>query len=278
MSKSIFAILCGVGAAFAQPTPVERPAFEVASIKVNKSGAGGGTFGPRGNMLVATNITLDALVQYAYGPPGGQMLHQQLVGGPDWLRSERFDIQARAPGEERVTPAQLRAMLQPLLEDRFQLKLHRETRELPVYNLVVEKQGPKPSEDQTPPEPRQRIISFASEGERLGGLPRGGLRIIAGGATTAIEGTAVSIPTLVMLLQGQSDRMVVDKTGFDKLIDVRLEFKREAGAAPTDPNAVVADAPPLLFTAIRDIGLRLVPAKAPMEVLVIDRIERPSEN
>ncbi len=277
MTKNALAIFCTVLQAFAEQEPVKAPTFEVASIKVNKSGSAGGSLGPRGNRLVANNITLAALVQYAYAPPGGRVLNPQLIGGPDWLRTERFDIDARAEGNERIPAAQFRVMLQALLEDRFQLKLHRDTRELPVYNLVVVKDGPKPSEDQTPPETRNRIISFASENEPLSSLPRGGLRMITGPTTTTLAGTAISVQTLVMLLQGQSDRMIFDKTGFDRLIDVHLEFKRE-DANPPDPDAAGSFASPSLFTALRDIGLRLAPAKAPMEVLIVDSVEHPTEN
>lgn len=265
-------LLCSAWQAAAQ-----RASFEVASIKVNKSGGSGGSLGPRGNTLNGSNVTPATLVQYAYSLPGAQLLNQQIVGGPDWFRTERFDIQARAEGEARIPAAQLRVMLQLLLEDRFRLKLHRETRELPVYNLVLMKDGPKPSEDQTPPDPSQRIISFTSQ-EQTGSLRRGGLTMVTGPVTTALVGVAISIPTLVMLLQGQSDRMIFDKTGFDQLIDLRLEFRREGSAEPANPNDAGSNASPSLFTAIRDIGLRLAPAKAALEVVVIDSVQRPSEN
>ena len=277
MIQHALAILCAVCVAPAQQAPAAKPSFDVASIKLNKSGSSGGSLGPRGNTLVGTNIPAIMLVHYGYAPPGGQLLNQQIVGGPDWFRTDRYDIQARAAGDERIPMAQLRAMVPQLLEDRFHLKLHRETRDLPVYNLVVVKDGPKPSDDQTPPEMRNRIISFNSGNEPLSPLPRGGLRMIVGAAATRLIGAAISITTLVTLLQGQSDRMIFDKTGFDRLIDVNLEFKRE-DANPPDPDAAGSFASPSLFTALRDIGLRLLPAKAPLEVLVIDNVERPSEN
>ncbi len=223
-------------------------------------------------------MPLSALVQYAYTPTGAQMLAAQIVGGPDWFRTDRFDIQAKAAGDAAVPAAQMKLMLQSLLEERFQLKLHRETRDMPVYNLVLLKQGPKPSQDQTPPEPRQAFISFATAGEQVSALPRGAMRIVTGPSSTTITGTALALKQIVMLLQGRSDRIVIDKTGFERLIDVHLEFSQElaqpaeAGAASAGPSA------PSLFTAIEEIGLKLVSAKAPLEVLVVESARKPTEN
>ena len=115
----------------------QKPSFDVASIKPNASGQDGGSIGPRGGAFFASNVTLESLMAYAYSPPGGAFLRAQIVGAPAWIDTDRYDIEAKAGGSERVPGADLRVMVQSLLEDRFQLKAHREMRELPVYNLVV---------------------------------------------------------------------------------------------------------------------------------------------
>jgi uncharacterized protein (TIGR03435 family) len=248
----------------------QRPSFEVVSIKVNNSGGNNGGMGPRGSTLVGTNVTLNTLLIFAYSQPNARILDSQIVGVPHWAQTDHFDIEAKAGGGARVQPGeQTRAMVRSLLEDSFQLKAHRETRDLPVYNLLLAKNGPKLSDDQTPPDPRQQLISFASQGEPQAQLPRGALRMAAGPTATTVSGTAISVSRIVELLQGKSDHVIVDKTGFAGLIDVQLTFSPDL--AP-DPEA------PSLLMAIQDIGLKLEPGKAPIEVLVIDRVQRPPQN
>lgn len=255
------ASLVSIGVASAQ-----QPSFEVASIKPNVSERTGGSAGPRGDSFTASNMPLKALLIYAYSSLNAPLLNSQIIGGPDWI-NDRFDIQAKAGGA--ISPEQARVMLQSLLEDRFQLKAHRDARELPVYNLVPARNGPKLSADQTPPNPSQTFIEFLSPGEPPKALPRGAMRMVTGPSSTTLTGTAVTVAQIVSLLQGGSDRIIIDKTGFSGLIDVQLEFSREAG--PTDSA-------PLLFTAIQDIGLKLESAKAPLEVIVIDSVQKPSAN
>jgi uncharacterized protein (TIGR03435 family) len=255
--------------------PAQKPAFEVTSVKRNMSGLDGGTLGPKGERFIASNVTLKNLLSYAYSPSNAQFLREQIIGAPDWANTDHFDIQAKPAGNAPVLPnEETKAMLQSLLEDRFQLKAHRETRDLPVYNFVLFKSGPKLSADQTPPDPRQGFISFVSSGTPVQPLPRGAMRMITGPSSTILTGTAVSISKLVSLLQGRSDRIIVDKTGFKGLLDFQLEFSENRGGAQdaTDP------ALPSLFTAVQESGLKLEPAKAPLEVLVIDSVQRPSED
>src|SRR6478609_3819592 len=121
--SAAIAFLLAALAAFAQSGP--QPKFEVASIKVNKSGEAGGRFGGRPGQIVVTNYTLRDIIRNAYG-----LQRYQIVGGPDWQAQDRFDITARAP--EGSTQPQMLAMVQTLLADRFKLRVHRETRDLPV--------------------------------------------------------------------------------------------------------------------------------------------------
>src|SRR6266478_3717345 len=137
-------------------TTSPKPSFEVVSIKPAPPNLGIRGGGPRGDRFTMTGASLRMLLQSAYqrgnanGLIGGQL---QVVGGPSWIDSERYEIQAKADCSGGPIPReQMQLMLQSMLEDRFQLKAHMETRELPIYNLVVAKDGPKikPSEDQTP--------------------------------------------------------------------------------------------------------------------------------
>jgi uncharacterized protein (TIGR03435 family) len=221
---------------------------------------------------VATNVPLNSLLNFAYAPANGVLLKEQIAGAPDWASTDRFDIQAKLPGDASSVPiSQIRLALQALLADRFQLKVHREDRILPIYNLVVIKRGPPLSADQTPPAPS--FIQFSSSGGQLPPLPRGAMRIISGADGNKLEGSAIPVAKLVMLLQGQSDRIIFDKTGFTGLFDLRLEFTQPAATSQTTESSA-----PSLFTAIQDIGLKLESDKAPVEVFVIDSVHKPSGN
>jgi uncharacterized protein (TIGR03435 family) len=276
----IFGFVLFVGQGLAQ-----KLSFEVVSIKINKSGSSNSGMAPRGGSLRATNVTLRTLVIYAYGRPNVQMLDAQIVGEPNWAKTDHFDIEAKAEGDTRALPGdQIRAMVQSLLEDSFRLKLHREIRDLPVYNLVLAKNGPKLSEDQTLPDPRQAFISVTTQEGQLSPLPRGALRLVTGPTATILTGTAVSISTIVTLLQGRSERIIVDKSGFRGLIDVHVEFRQDLALPPNASVTGLAETAvsdqfgPSLFTAIQEIGLKLASAKAPLEVVVIDSVQRPAEN
>ncbi len=266
----------------------QQPSFEVVSIKANNTGTRNGGIGVRGGSLEGTNVTLKMLLIYAYSPSNGQIMDQELIGMPKWADTERFDIQARPHGGAPVLPGEhTTAMVQSMLQDRFQLRAHHETRGLPVYELVLTNGGPKLSTDQTPPDARNAWISIGSEGDKGSPLPRGGLRLIMGRNNNGLKGTAVSISALVRLLQTQSDRIIVDKTGLDsQLMDVDLEFSgddlastREAQEGGVDSeNAPGKPTAQSVFTAIRGIGLKLNSARAPRRALVIDSVERPSGN
>jgi uncharacterized protein (TIGR03435 family) len=250
----------------------QKPSFEVASVKLNTSGRDGGTLGPRGDMFFATNVPLKSLLVYAFAPPNGLLLRHQIIGAPNWADTDRYDIQAKPEGNTRVIPGEpTKLMVQALLEDRFQLKAHRETRDMPVYHLVLNKRGPKLSADQTPPDPRQGFITFSSSADPAVPLPRGAIRMITESSGTTLLANAIHVSKLVSVLQGQADRMIFDKTGFTALFDVHLEFQSAATAQAAEPT-------PSLFTAIQELGFRLEPAKGPLEVVVIDSVEKPSQN
>ena len=265
-------------------TPAQKPAFEVASIKRNLSPQAGGGGGPRGDRFVMRNVPLATLVNFAFRPRNGQLFSQQIVGGPDWIRTDRFDVEAKIGDHAASIPYdQVQLMVRSLLEDRFQLKWHREMRELPVYNLVVAKGGLKmrPSGDQSPPDPNHADLFFDSIEARSAPLPRGAVRLATGPDSSALIGNSTRIASLVTLLQGQADRIVFDRTDLKGLFDFDLLFSNEV-KAPRAANDGALDSggqtAPSLFTAIQELGLRLDPSKAPLEVFVIDSVQHASEN
>ena len=270
LSRGAFAVLLGLSIIW--PSSAQK-SFDVASVKPNTSGREGGGMSPRGDRLVATNVTLRSLMVYAFGPLKGLLMRQQIIGGPQWIDSDHFDIEAKLAGVQSIPPDQIRLMLQSLLEERFQLKFHREMRELPVYHLVVTKRGPKMSSDQTPPDPRQSFITFDSGGEQSTVLPRGAIRESRTSSGTSLTGTGISVPLLVSLLQGQSDRIILDKSDIKGLLDIQLRFIDVRSPDQQSDTSV-----PSLFSAIEDVGLKLESAKAQLDVVVIDSVQKPIEN
>jgi bla regulator protein BlaR1 len=270
----------------------DRPSFEVATIKpwkrtpsppqppdgANPPGATAPVkvmkvapvdAGPPPTARLHMILPISILITSAYNLPVGS--GNRILGGPDWLRQDidQFEIQAKIEDSEyavmqKMTPAQqherVALMEQSLLADRFRLKVHFETREMPVYALVVAKSGAKlnPAKNEEP----SRISTLGNE---------------QGIAMTA---TGVTLEQFVLspLLTGPSGRPVVDQTGLKGAFDFTLKWTPEQLAASAAAKEVVAGAPSF-FTAIREqLGLLLVPSKAPVEVIVIDHIEQPSAN
>jgi uncharacterized protein (TIGR03435 family) len=252
-----------------------RPSFDAASIKPSSS-SGGQMVRPVGDRVVATDATLRALIQFAYpSADGRRFFSSQIVEAPGWVETDRFNVQAKAgAGSHAVTVRELQLMTQVMLEDRFQLRTHRDMRELPVYDLVASKSGIKLNRaaDQTPP---------AVDGDPLtldpAALPRGKVKQIgrpspSGAITLIIVGSAVTMTVVINLLQQYLDRPIVDSSGAAGLYDVRLEFALpQSQAAPDDATGVS------LFTAVQEqLGLKLDAVKKPIEVLVIDHAEHPA--
>lgn len=272
---------------------VQKPSFEVTSVKVNKVG-GELTMGSRGGRFTTTNAPLILLVQLAYqtksGPPSGP----NIIGAPDWLMTERFDIQGKVAGDAQPIPlAQMWPMVQSLLEDRFKLKVHFEVREQAVYDLVVAKGGVKMklSPDQSPivldpdapPFNPYSACREVEDGHDSSATPcRGAIYTInapsPGGTVTTLSGTAISMDRLRMLLRNSAGRTVIDKTNLSELYDIRLRFVQQPLTA--NPGDAVGDTTaPSVFTAVeQDLGLKLEASRSPVEVLVIDSVSKPSEN
>jgi uncharacterized protein (TIGR03435 family) len=262
----------------AMTTDVKIPEFDVVSVKPNKSDNNGMRimFNPDG--YSATNVSPKLLIQVAYG------IREDLIsGGPSWAESARYNFDAKVAGPDvdalkKLNPEQRRSMLQPALADRFKLKVHSETKQLPVFELVIAKSGSKLKEA-TPD------ATYANGIKGPDGVGRAGMMRMGRGQLT---GQGVSIATLVNLLSQQLHQTVIDKTGLTGKYDLELTWTPDQGSEPmfkgTDGSPQRADAAqdasgPSVFTAIQEqLGLKLQSTKGPVETLVIDHIEMPSEN
>ena len=274
----------------------EHPAFAVASIKPNPNNWSEPTHHPMGvgyrpgGRLSATNASLKLLIQFAYAdhalPHWLPLPASQVVGGPAWVDSPGYDIEAKPEGNTDAKHAWL--MLQTLLADRFKLALHRETRELPVYDLTAVKSGPKlPAAKEagcvsfppgTPPRPVPGKVDCGYVSGPFSEYTPGLLNI---------RGRKVHIADLIRELALVMDRPVLDKTGFTGEFDLNLSFRADeallgSGFWPGDPGGTRPPTDPNLpnvFAALEEqLGLKLVAAKGPVEVLVIDHAERPTAN
>ncbi len=243
-----------------KPMPAAAtPSFEVASIKLSKPDAPGKAITVRGRLFSTVNTTLSDLLTFAYG------LHpRQVTGGPAWLETEKFDLTAQPQGEGQPNDKQWRGALQTLLADRFKLAFHRDRKELPVYALTVTRTGHKLTKNDSDPNGLPALFFRG-----LGVLP------VRNATMVDFAGTMQAVVL---------DRPVVDQTGLAGRYDFTLSWTpdetqfggRGAQAPPPGDNA---SAPPGLFTAIQEqLGLRLESTRAPVDVLVVDRVEKPSDD
>jgi uncharacterized protein (TIGR03435 family) len=244
------------------PVTAPPPAFEVSTVKENKSGTSDSHSSFKNGRFTASNVSLKNVIQYsAYGIP-----EPRIVGGPKWLDSARFDIEAktdssvadqlRTLGRDQRR-LRMQQMFQQLLADRFKLAIHWETRDLPVYALVVAKKGSNLHE---------------STGSNSGTSSSTG-QFTAQGLTMEEIARA-----LTQELSRELGRVVIDQTGIKGRYDVSLKWTPETGAAPMSSDNA-PDSGPSIFTAIQEqLGLKLESTRGPVQVLVIDHVEMPSEN
>jgi|SRR5579872_4245072 len=226
-----------------------QASFEVASIKPHpwpiEYSAGAHV---RGTLVTSTASTLLDLITDAYG-----VRYDQISGGPGWMKANHFDLVARAAGETPITTDQMRQMLQSLLADRFQLKVHHETREVPMWDLVVAKNGPK-------------LKAFDPEGYLDG--------ISVANGTAHIAVSKGTMEQLAHRLSGNgAGRPVRDKTGVAGYYSYTLDFAWTNGTPAIDSDART------LFDALQEqLGLKLESTKGPAEAIIIDHAERPAAN
>jgi uncharacterized protein (TIGR03435 family) len=259
------------------------PAFTVASIK--PTAAGGPTLVQLqpGGRYTATNTTLLALIRSAY-----RLQSFQVVGAPSWVATEHIDIVAKADGDlfpsDMVSsaPRPLELALQPLLADRFQLVVHRETRQLPIYALVVDRAdgrlGPKLTRSTTD---CAAMLAAASRGIPPPQAAGRGQSPPCGAATLRGRFLGDTLPLSLFdgFLAGQLDRTVVDRTGLigEFNFDLTWQPDQPAASAPVADAAAVDPNAPSIFTAVQEqLGLKLEATTGPVDVLVIDRVEKPA--
>lgn len=261
------------------------PRFEVASIKLDTSGV------PRHNVrllpggLHTENASVRLLMQSGYG-----LQDFQVVGGPRWMDSDGYNIEAKAQGS--ASKSQIRLMLQSLFEDRFHLKAHRETKELPSYTLIPAKGGarlPRPKDvgcrnyDASPLSPQNPQDARPA----LRSPPCGHPVTLVYASGAIVQGGDLPMVEFVKMLSEIVGRPIIDRTGVLENFDVHLEFYPDEATVgirtprrtgdpdgPADPGAK----PSIMIALEEQLGLKLESTKGPVEILVIDHVERPTEN
>jgi uncharacterized protein (TIGR03435 family) len=233
--------------------------FEVASLKLAPPESGDfRLFWMAGGRFIATNTTLKQLVGFAYDVRGGQ-----ISGGPGWLDSDEYNIEAKSGSTTRIpegfaASSTFRMMVRSLLEDRFRLRIHRESREGQIYELQVAKGGPK--------------LAAAKKTIPSGLFPKG----------SGVDGKAASMSLLAKYLSGPTGRVVVNKTGLDGSYDFTLTWTAELRSAPETPAGPESQPDvtgPSIFTALREqLGVQLQAAKGPVDLIIIDHVEKPGLN
>jgi uncharacterized protein (TIGR03435 family) len=273
-----------------------------------RMGARGGPGTSDPGQIIYTGSTVKSLLISAYGVKSYQ------VSGPAWIDTERYDIVAKVP--QGAGKDDVKLMLQNLLADRFKLTLHREKKDLPMYALVAAKNGPKlkesPPDDPAAKDPsdpvypaashealRQKVTEDAMRGMKDGApMPppppggRGGTRMMVMNGRAQMSASKQTMAQFSEWLVGQLDRPVVDQTGLTKNYDIALEYSPEGLGGPgpmggmlpppasEGGTATEPDAAPNLFAALQDqLGLKLEQKKGPVDLLVIDHLEKvPTEN
>ena len=263
------------------------PSFEVASIKPNKSGGPGMHLSIMANRFTAVNVTPRTLIEFAYDIKSDD----QLTGAPSWINSEKYDVDAKvddATAEKLKSLSrdesgdQIKLMMQALLAERFNLKVGHDTKDLPVFALVVAKGGPKLTPSKLPPLPPGTTPPPPGP-QNFRGIRMTGQGQIEG------AGAAMSFLAYVLSRQAEVGHVVLDETGLKGTYDWTLKWTPEPGldgppaGPPGTPGGAASPPPdatgPSLFTALQEqLGLKLESRKAPAEVLVIDQIDQPTEN
>jgi uncharacterized protein (TIGR03435 family) len=249
-----------------QPVPIATRVltFEVASIRLDKSNSGAASvgFGAKGNRFTASNLPLIWLIRYAYNVNDDQVLNT-----PSWLNTEHYDIEAEFPEADadwlhKLSPEKQMLLLRPLLEDRFKLRVHHETKMTQVYELVVGKNGPKIKE-------AKLGDTYPNGIKAPDGTTGPGRFYLTVGQQDQLISQAFTMNRLAQILSKQLGIHVIDKTGLAGKYDLTLQW-----APDESPGGG-----PSIFTAVQEqLGLRLESAKLPVDCLVIDHVERPSPN
>ena len=286
----MLALTMAAGLVSAQ-TKADVPKFEVASIKLCAGDTGGGRGGGGGSSPGTLNIhctTVSEMVQWAYHrfETGDETLSRPvpIEGAPAWMKSEQYRIEAKSE-KPQGRGMMYGPMMQALLEERFKLRLHRESREVPVYLMTVAKGGPKlaPAKEGgcTSFDPENPPLKFAQGRPMFCGILTRAMSLTTHAWGVRVGGTTMT--NLANQFSALVGRNVIDKTGISGTFDVRVEVPIDDLSVDPVPNGPTPGGPPpdlseVIFTVARKLGLRLESGKGPGEFLVIDHVERPSEN
>jgi uncharacterized protein (TIGR03435 family) len=235
-------------------SPVTTTAYDAVSIKLNKSGSGSSGINSNLYRFSATNVSLKSLLEQAYG------IRPDLISGVDGpAAAAHFDIEAKVVEPDPAAmkdppPGQYRVLVLRMLREYFHLEAHTESKIAAVYNLELAKDGPKFKQSATL-DPKDAGTSIHNQ---------------------EMEAKNITMASLAATLTNQVQRTVIDKTGLTATYDLKLKWSRDNGAALDDGTK---DGPPLIYTALKEqLGLKLEPAKGPVETLAVDHVEMPSEN
>jgi uncharacterized protein (TIGR03435 family) len=243
---------------YAQDLPLKmpvaaKPAFEVSTIKPASPDRGFSIKVSASGLVNTTSTSIFDLIKFAYD------LHpSQIVGAPGWLEDEKFDITAKPDTPGKPSTLQMKAMMQGLFADRFHLVFHRDKKEMAAYVITEAKSGAKLEKNNSDPN---------------------GLMSFSGGGQQGMTVRNMTMPEFAFTMQaGFLDRPLVDRTGFgDQRYNFVLKWTPDSGAGTDNSNG--PDAPPDIFAAFQEqLGLRLQAAKTPVDVMVIDRVEKPGAN
>ena len=256
MIRIAFFVLCVFAATIAAQQPAPR--FEVVSVKRNTSGDEEGSIGPRPGGYGMTNVPLRLLIIRAF-----ELRSFQVAGGPGWIDGERYDLDARA--SEGTSPRQVYPMLRRLLAERFKLAAHIEKREQPVYALVTARADGRPG-----PQLKASTLNCSGQPDQSDQCAMGGSFTGSGGT---LKGVGQPLSVLATHVSTAVDRIVQDRTGLAGGFDFELAWSGSGlKAAPGAPSEL-----PSVFTALQEqLGLKLEPSRGPIDVLVIDSVERPT--
>ena len=259
---------CGVCAQEGSTAAPEKPlTYEIVSIKVNKSESGMTMWNSTSSGVKMENVLLRDLVSAAFGL--NSPMDEQVVGLPKWAEDTHFDVEAKVSDEEleaykKLNIEQQATLLLAALEDRFKLKAHEEVRELPTYSLEIAKGGPRIR--------RSREGDSYVNGLKFNDKPSGPgtLSIKMNGSTFIAEFQAVPTKNLADNLSYEVHRQVTDNTGLTGKYDIKLSWS---------PDDAKDSAVPGIFTALQEqLGLKLVPTKGPVECVIVDHVDEPTEN
>ena len=249
-------------------------AFEVASIKPTSVPAFGLRRPPSPDRFVRQSITLSQLLVYAY-----DVSPFQVAGGDEWTRTSRFDVEAKAA--ERPKADHMRTMVKRLLAERFRLRLHTETRELPRYKLLKARADGRLGDRLRPSNLDCAAITSAPDYKQPSGLLAGGevppcivMLRVNGSGTPTITMRGTSISRLARVLEDRAGRVIIDKTGLGGAYDVDFEWELPSRSGP--PTTLPSESLSLFTVLEEQLGLKLESERGPVDVLVIDHVERPT--